>query len=156
MVTERKHRLPIECYTGIVTCAFTACIDGKKKLFVTNDIVHTFIGFLKRATEKHDIRNRIYVFMPDHCHIILEGKSEKSNLWKCMTLFKQLTGYYMARTVPGFVWQKDFYDHIIRSDKAVKKHTRYVADNPVRGGLVKDFMEYPYTGSLDYHLTDIL
>jgi putative transposase len=156
MITERKHRLPIECYTGFITCAFTACVDGKKKLFVTDEIVQPLIVHLKRAVEKHDVRNRIYVFMPDHCHIILEGKSEQSNLWKCMKLFKQLTGYYLAENCFRFRWQKGFYDHIIRSEKDINKHTRYVADNPVRGGLVKNFMEYPYTGSLNYPLTDIL
>ena len=94
--------------------------------------------------------------MPDHAHFIIEGKSSKSNLLKCMSDFKQRTGFWLSKNMSGFRWQKDFYDHIHRKDEDLRKHINYIFDNPVRKGLVEKWEDYKYIGSLDFDLKDIL
>jgi REP element-mobilizing transposase RayT len=63
----------------------------------------------------------VYLFMPDHAHLILQGENEHANIWKCMVAFKQKTGYWMSKNAPVFEWQKDFFDHILRKDEDLKK-----------------------------------
>jgi putative transposase len=154
-IIEKKHRLSSGHYRGSIRVTFTFCIEGNNPLFSDNSVVDIFLKALKEAESKFDCKNWIYVFMPDHLHIIMEGNSEKSDLWKMDKLFKQKTGYWLAQNKSGIEWQKDFYDHIHRKDEDLKKHIRYILDNPIRKRLISDWQEYPYKGSLDYSLEEI-
>jgi len=89
-------------------------------------------------------------------HVILRGRSETADAWRAMVGFKQKTGFWFARHLPAISWQKDLYDHIIRADEDLGAQIRYVADNPVRQGLVKDWAEYPFTGSLGIDLKVVM
>ena len=73
-----------------------------------------------------------------------------------MVMFKQLTGYWLARHLPGVRWQKDFFDRVLRDDDELVRQLRYVAENPVRRGLVRDWREYAFTGSDVYDLGALL
>jgi hypothetical protein len=72
-----------------------------------------------------------------------------------MVTFKQLSGYWMQRHLQGISWQKDFVDRILRSNDDAIRVLRYVADNPVRAGLVEAWYEYPFIGSDAYLLENI-
>jgi putative transposase len=97
-----------------------------------------------------------YCFMPDHLHLVVSGTSGDADLWKTIVAYKQKTGYWLSRNKPETTWQKDFYDHIIRSDENLAVHIRYVLDNPVRKGLAATWQEYPHKGSLGCSLEDVL
>jgi hypothetical protein len=36
-------------------------------------------------------------------------------------------------------WQKDFFDHVLRSEESYEEKWHYVRENPVRAGLVKQW-----------------
>jgi hypothetical protein len=42
----------------------------------------------------------------------------------------------------GKVWQDESFDHVLRGDESLSSRTKYVLENPVRAGLVKDSGEY--------------
>ncbi|MFH1287189.1 MAG: transposase [bacterium] len=164
-VKENKHRLPLSYYHGEIRVTFTLCVEDKKTLFVQKAIVDKFIEILKEAGNKFNCKNWVYVFMPDHLHLILEGESEQSDLRKTVILFKQKTGFWLSqygnnngsrRLQPAFRWQKDFYDHIHRKDDDLKRHVMYILNNPVRKGLTNNWKEYPFSGSLDFDLNEII
>jgi putative transposase len=69
-----------------------------------------------------------------------------------MKMFKQKTGFLFSQAGCGIVWQKDFYDHIIRDEQDLTNHIRYILLNPVRKGLVSSWREYPHKGSTVYDL----
>ena len=48
------------------------------------------------------------------------------------------------------LWQKGFYDHILRSGKAIDEAAWYIFLNPVRAGLAKTIEEWPYSGSFEF------
>ena len=73
-----------------------------------------------------------------------------------MTLFKQLTGYWLARYIPAVRWQKDFFDHVLRDDDDLDRRLRYIAENLARRGIVADWREYGFTGSDAYDLGTLL
>jgi putative transposase len=89
----------------------------------------------------------IYLFMPDHLHIVLRGASDESDAYRGMRSFKQKTGYLFSKAGLGIVWQKDFYDHILRTEDDLSNHLRYILNNPVRKGLARTWKEYPLKGS---------
>jgi len=153
---ERKHRLPLSSYKGVVLATFTLCIDNKRTLFTEKIIVDKFLEILNESKNKHDCKNWVYIFMPEHLHIILEGNSQKADLWKTIVLFKQKTGFWLSKNMKAIQWQKDFYDHIHRREDDLKKHILYILNNPVRKNIVRDWYEYPYKGSLDYNLDEVI
>jgi putative transposase len=151
-VREKKHRLDAGLYRGFNVVTFTCCILNRRKLFVTQSVFAVFEDILIHELERHGCQSHIYLFMPDHLHLTLQGKFEGSDIRKCLVLFKQKTGYWMSRNGTGFEWQKDFYDHVLRKDEDLVRHVRYILSNPVRTGMVGDWKEYPFKGSTVYDL----
>ena len=153
---ERHHRLARECYCDQVNVAFTLCVANNVSLLSDNEIVSTFVTFLSAAVEKHDCIVLIYCFMPNHVHLLLKGRRDSSDTWAAVTLFKQRTGFWLGRYRPRVNWQKDFYDHIIRLEEDLGAQVRYIAGNPVRKGLVKDWQQYPFTNSIGVDLNAVI
>ena len=44
---------------------------------------------------------------------------------------QQLKGY-VSKQIGKSIWQKSFYDHIIRDREDYEKHVRYICENPLR------------------------
>jgi putative transposase len=151
-VREKKHRLPSENYGGYHVVAFTCCIQDRKACFVSNGIFREFENILIGELDRFHCAAHIYLFMPDHGHLILQGRDNTADMWRCMVLFKQKTGFWFSKNEPRHEWQKDFFDHVLRKDEDLKKQVEYVLNNPVRKGLAGNWMEYPYKGSTVYDL----
>jgi hypothetical protein len=49
-------------------------------------------------------------------------------------------------------WEKDFFDHVMRSEESYEQKWLYVRENPVRAGLVKRWEDWSYQGEI-HHLT---
>ena len=80
-----------------------------------------------------------YVFLPDHLHLLIKPTdssifseimhSLKPNFTK---EYKHLTGV----TGSLKLWQKRFWDHVIRDEMDLQRHLDYIHYNPVKHGLV--------------------
>ncbi len=44
----------------------------------------------------------------------------------------------------GFRWQRDFFEHRLRSDESLDAKAGYILENPVRAGLVAKPEDWPY------------
>lgn len=150
VIREKKHRLDYALYVGRCAVAFTLCVEDQKDIFKNSEIFHSMEDFLLSSLAKFVVAAHIYLFMPDHLHMLLEGKEQDADIRKCIIDFKQKSGYWFSRNMPVVRWQKDFYDHIMRKDEDVKKHIRYILENPLRKGIAADWKEYPYKGSTLY------
>lgn len=153
-VKERRHRLSRKQYKGKVVCVFTACMSHKRKIFLSEKIFSSTEKILLDCLEKEQCEAHIYLFMPDHCHFLIEGKSDDSNLWQFMVNFKQRSGYWLSQNRFTAKWQKDFYDHILRKDEDLRKQIRYVLENPLREALANDWRKYRFKDSTLYNLDE--
>ncbi len=149
---EKKHRLDESVYIGKLRATFTVCVEDRQPLFKDKAVVNVMLQILKQIFEKYHLLNWIYTFMPDHLHLIFEGVKDNSNLLKAMHMFKQKAGYWLKINKPGFKLQKDFYDRVHRQDVVLVLQMLYIAENPVRSGLVKEWQEFENTGSLSFDL----
>jgi hypothetical protein len=77
-------------------------------------------------------------------------------LGRAVALFKQETGFWLGKYRSEIRWQKDFFDHVLRGDEDLGAQVRYIAGNPVRKSLVKDWREYPFTDSIGVDLNVIV
>lgn len=149
-IREKKHRLDPALYVGHRMAAFTLCVKDRKDIFKSSAIFHTVEGFLLSSLGKYNVAAHVYFFMPDHLHMLLEGKDQSADIRKCVVDFKQRSGYWFLKQGAGIRWQKDFYDHILRKDEDILRHVRYILENPLRKGLVEYWKDYPYKGSTLY------
>jgi putative transposase len=133
-----------------VLVAITACIRDGRPLFANAITVNASLHALRLATAHFECSVPIYCFMPEHLHLIVRGSSPDADTWAAITSFKQRSGFWIAAHHPQFHWQKDYWDHVIRRDEDLRAQIRYIADNPVRRGLVTRWEEYPFTGSIGH------
>jgi putative transposase len=47
------------------------------------------------------------------------------------------------------LWQREFFDHILRSNESYAEKWNYVRENPVRAGLVQSADDWPYAGEIE-------
>ncbi|MCF6283218.1 MAG: hypothetical protein L3J28_13615 [Candidatus Polarisedimenticolaceae bacterium] len=43
------------------------------------------------------------------------------------------------------IWQRRYWEHLIRDDKDLERHIDYIHYNPVKHGLVQQAAEWPYS-----------
>ena len=155
-IREKKHRLPTENYRGKAVVSFTICIRNQVCLFSDANIVKEFIAILKDVVNPEHCSVPADCFMPDHLHLLINGLTDTADLLKVVAKFKQRTGYWLARQDIRAAWQKDFYDHVIRTNDSVSDHVHYILNNPVRKGIVAAWPDYPHIGSIGCDLNDVL
>ncbi len=96
-----------------------------------------------------------YCFMPDHAHLLV-ALPGGVHLSRFVQAFKgRSTRAFWEHGGSGRLWQRGFYDHVLRAEEDVREMARYIVANPVRRGLVQDFREYGGSGSLAFPLDDL-
>jgi putative transposase len=97
--------------------------------------------------------------LPDHLHCIWtlpEGDANYSVRWK--EIKRLFTKSYLSQIGPGgprnasrlkrgeaAVWQRRFWEHMIRDQEDLNRHTDYIHYNPVKHGLVKQAADWPWS-----------
>ena len=94
--------------------------------------------------------------MPDHRHLLVDGQSAASDAKRLIARAKQHSGYDYSKHYRDVLWQRYGFEHVLRDDEVTMLVARYIVENPVRGGLVKDARDYPFVGSLVYRLEDLV
>jgi len=126
----------------------TACTFRRRKLLASDVINSAFIRFGERAYTEHNIAVGRYVIMPDHIHLFVTGPDD-FELGRWIGLLKQIIGKNVdlgGSRDP--IWQRRFFDHLLRSDESYAQKWNYVRDNPVRAGLARSADDWPYAGEI--------
>ena len=75
-----------------------------------------------------------YIIMPDHIHLLLSIRADENGrpmvAPTVSRIVQQLKGYVTKR-IGRPIWQKLFYDHIIRSKEDYNEHLKYIYENPM-------------------------
>jgi len=81
--------------------------------------------------------------MPDHWHGLVQ-LGERDSLSLVMNRFKAFTARRLHCTQTGVVWDRGFHDRALRQEEDIRSVARYIVANPMRAGLVKTVLDYPY------------
>jgi len=156
MFTGRPEHLKTFDYVGLHRYFLTFCTLNRRPLFLTSDSVDEVRRQFLRA--EHDERFAVlaYCFMPDHVHLLVEGKSDDSDCRRFISRAKQLSGFRYKRQFGEPLWQRYGYERTLRSEEATLSVARYILENPVRAGLVRSAAEYPFLGSSVYTVGQIM
>jgi putative transposase len=80
-----------------------------------------------------------WLLMPDHLHALISFPPEK-DLTKIIANWKEIVA---KRT--SITWQRDYFDHRLRSHESHEEKSQYIRQNPVRKKLVTRAEDWPFT-----------
>jgi putative transposase len=147
-IPKRKiTRLAPHNYLGFHFYFITICCFKRQNIFTAARHC-AILAFLQQECNQRHFALNAYCVMPDHLHFLCEGLQPTSDLLHFLTSFRIKTSRYFARNGQGAVWQRGFYDHILRENEPAQYVAWYIWLNPVRKQLVSKPQEYPFAGSL--------
>jgi putative transposase len=128
----------------------TLVAAGRRTMFLDSRVAEATLECLRDLRARLKFYVYCYCLMPDHFHALMGvGESEKT-LGGICGAFKSLSTRAYWHWYEGRLWQRQFFDHIIRNEEDFFETMEYIKLNPVRKGLVKAWEQWPYTGRLDW------
>jgi REP element-mobilizing transposase RayT len=89
------------------------------------------------------------VVMPDHVHLALVptcGSQGPVPMAETMQAIKGASAHRINNVLNrrGRVWQEESFDRALRKEEHVREKLFYMLENPVRAGLVRNPLDYPW------------
>ena len=149
--TPRKNSLRLKNFNySARPCYFiTIVCDERKKLFYDSRVANDSVGILLDLRAKLKLKLYAHVFMLDHFHCLLGLGESGLSLGEVCGRFKSLTTRESWKYRNGKLWQRQFYDHIVRNERDFCECVGYIRTNPIRKRLVDDWAKWPYYGEPD-------
>ena len=141
-------RLSPSDYIGQRWFFLTICCSDRRKHFTSSQICNSFLDILRPTTARYLFAIHAYGLMPDHVHLLAEGLQPQSDVLQFMRVLKRNTSTPFQRKAAKALWQKKYYDHILRNNDSPDAVAWYIWMNPVRANLCQHPEEYPFSGSL--------
>lgn len=160
---HNRKNIRLECfnYKGSAYVYFITICTHDKQHYFSNVKVAKIIKDEIEFRMINEIKLFCYCIMPDHLHMLLSltenyakkgaGKSiGKGTLQNWVSAFKRYTSRIANQLFEiKPLWQKNFYDHIVRKEESFLKIAEYIVNNPVRKGMVSEWEEYPHSRIID-------
>lgn len=132
----------------------TVCVKDRRSLLRSDDIVQVLREEWSAADERHGWLIGRFVVMPDHVHFFCAerpGEARRS-LSRFIAQWKEWTSKRLVREqgMNSPIWQREFFDRVMRSDESYAEKWAYVRDNPVRAGFVMSWQEWRHQGSIHF------
>jgi REP element-mobilizing transposase RayT len=129
----------------------TACTDDRRNILANSKAAAILVEEWKTAKERHDWYIGRYVIMPNHIHFFCAPGNEAREMPVFMKFWKEWTSKKIKKEcgIEGHVWQREFFDHLLRNEESYAQKWDYVFNNPVRAGLVKEATEWPWQGEIE-------
>lgn len=101
-----------------------------------------------------------WVVLPDHLHclwVLPEGDADIATRWRHIkALFSRAvptgewrTARRLAKAERG-IWQRRYWEHLVRDDADMHAHVDYIHINPVKHGHVVRAVDWPYSSFHHY------
>src|SRR5713101_1361900 len=147
MVNYRRNRVP----GG--TFFFTVTLTDRRSLLLV-DHIDLLRDALKVVRKQHPLRIRAIVVLPDHLHtvwILPPDDDDFPRRWQAIksrfTSAVIQQGVPLTRSPKGEyrLWQQRYWEHTIWDENDLQRHVDYIHYNPVKHGLVKRVVDWPFS-----------
>jgi REP element-mobilizing transposase RayT len=112
------------------------------------EIANLVVNCLEWVEREWNWRIPSYVIMPNHVHLLMvSNRQAKRSLTKTLAAINRHTAIEANKilTRPGKrFWQAESFDHWCRGVDKEQAVIRYVHQNPVKAGLVKNWQDWPW------------
>lgn len=132
------------------TYFFTLVLRDRESRLLTDHIA--LLGWaLREARKNRPFETLAMAVLPDHLHAIWrlpEGDSDYPTRWRHI---KTLFARQVPTVAPGTrravrsVWQRGYWERLLRDQRDLEAHVDYVHFNPVKHGCVARVADWPYS-----------
>ncbi len=131
-----------------------------------NDLLVRHVDVLREVVRSVRLRHPFvmhgWVVLPDHIHCVIElpdGDADFATRWRLIKMgfsktlprTERISTVRAARGERG-IWQRRYWEHLIRDERDFRAHMDYVHINPVKHGLIARVCDWPY--STFHHLAE--
>jgi putative transposase len=136
---------------------FFTVVTFHRRPILTTDLARDVLHIAWKDTEdRFPFITDAICLLPDHIHCIWtlpEGDSNFSIRWKEIKRIFTMNYLYQAGLEPtenpsrylrkeASIWQRRFWEHVIRDEEDLYAHLNYTHFNPVKHGLVQEVKEW--------------
>jgi putative transposase len=135
----------------------TTYTKDRRAVLARDDVANILIEEWSAARDRHGWVIGRYVIMPDHVHFFCRPEYEAQTLPKFVGTWKSWTSRKInnlvrprsatAATTP--LWQREFFDHVLRSGESYSEKWSYDFNNPMHAGLVSSADDWKYAGEIE-------
>ena len=131
---QEYHREFTEKFHGLLDAGHGACVLAQR------ECAELLIVRLLAGHEKAYHLDS-WCIMPNHLHVLVKP-IDKTDLSEIIRHWKGGSAFDINRLLgrQGPLWQKESFDHIIRSQGHLERFRKYIADNPSKAGLKRGFV----------------
>ena len=123
-------------------------MEGRGKGWLTSAFHAYFREISLHVAIRENLLCPLYALMPDHIHLVWMGINPASNQRFAATFLRT----YLEPAMAPHRFQHQPHDHVLRDEERKRKAfiatCAYIADNPVRAGLVAARKNWQFTGCL--------
>lgn len=139
------------------TYFFTVVSYSRQPIFANPQAIELLRESFRVTMKRFPFTIVASVIMPDHMHFIWalpEASSDFSTRWKHIKAYfsrnysiRSSHNISKARNSKGevYIWQRRFWEHLIRDDADFKNHFDYIHYNPVKHGYVTNTKDWAYS-----------
>ncbi len=148
LATHKRHSLRLPGYDYASSGAYAVTVrNWNSHRWLEDPAAQTIVEetWLALPTRFEGVTRDDFVIMPDHIHLIIwinasiKGSPSLSTI---MGAYKSLTSVQWLDLMkgrgnarPGFFWQRNYYERIVRDECELEQARLYVRNNPVRWAL---------------------
>ena len=110
---------------------------------------------VKSVRQRHPFKVHGWVVLPEHLHCVIElpphdtdyamrWRLIKMDFPKTLPRAERLSAVRIRRGERG-IWQRRYWEYLIRDERDYQAHMDYVHINPLKHGLVKCVADWPYS-----------
>ena len=124
--------------------ATTSTIMGRR-LLQSERNAELLVDVLRSLVAEGRFELHDFVVMPDHVHLLLTVH-DAMTIEKAMQMVKGRFSYRLSHELgyEGEVWQRGFTEEQVMNRASFEKHREYIAQNPVKAGIVASADKYPF------------
>jgi len=120
--------------------------NNRERVFFGAGDFWAFLKALAQTQLRYPFRLFGYCLMSNHFHLVLqpEDRQSISRILQSLTV-AHTWHYHRYHKSVGHVWQGRFKSPLIEGDAHLLTVLRYAESNPLRGGMVADLADYPWS-----------
>lgn len=140
------------------TYFFTVVTHRRQPLLIDSRCRAALRNAINRVRSELPFEIAAWVLMPDHLHAVWQlppGDNNFSLRWSlikqqvtrdCATWFsQQYLSSSREKRGEGSLWQRRFWEHLIRDEADFARHVDYIHYNPVKHGYAANAGDWPYS-----------
>jgi putative transposase len=132
----------------------TAVTGNRAPLLRSDENKQLLLDVIREVKLQHRFVMVGYAVLDDHFHFLINpNDADISRIMQSIKL--RFTRRYIKQTAitkeqPVSLWQRRFWDHVIRDEDDFQRHLDYIHYNPVKHGVVKSANEFVFSSFRAY------